>query len=497
MEKETNSQTSSAFRKKDRDKRRFRWKFQKSTLLTWGLSGLVILGTVIVIVFASSREVEKPAPPKKRLANIEVLTLMTEEFVESLTLPAFVEANRVAGIRPEYSGILERWYFPEGAQVEIGDVIAEIKTDTLRLNLEELEAALMTASKNVSLSRIRKQSAEINLASARKSEQMREVALQSSESSRNLARKQFSRIQQMAQQNIATTSQLDDAQNSLKQAELSVVQAKQNLNGALLNVRSAELAVKEAEAGIELAEARIVELEASIGLLNHRIENGKLKAPFSGRLEEHLVQPGEMATPSAIIAKIYDLNYLRAVVNVPDRYVAFLDPENEGTKTVIQLNMPGAKQRIRALLVIPGLPQLTGGAEQGVELSADIARIAQSSNAESNTFEVELRLPNPGNALKHGLIARSRIDYLYYPDAIIIPIKAIQVTDAGPRVLVVENRNGAEIVSSRSIKPVSIHGSKAFIRGGLAAGDRLVIAGWEGLVGETVNVLIEDGEFKQ
>ncbi|MBU2648937.1 efflux RND transporter periplasmic adaptor subunit [bacterium] len=471
---------------------------KKTAILTWGVTVLIIIAIVLVIIYASNREVVTPIPPKKTLVNIEVITINTEEFVEFLMLPAIVEADRVASIRPEFSGILERWYFPEGAEVQIGDVIAEIDTETFRLNLAELEATLQTASKNVSLSWIKKESAQVNLASVKKVKNIHEIGLEAAASNLELARKQFDRTQTMAQQKIATASQLDDARNALTQSELAVTQAKQSLNSAELNVRAAELAIREAEAGVELAEAKIVELEASIDLLNYKIDNGKLRAPFSGRLEKHLVQPGEMASPDAVIARIYDLKYLRAVVNVPDRYVAFLDPNNESIKTLIQMNMPGGIQRIRASLIVPGLPKLTGGIGSGVELKAEIARIAQSSNPESNTFEVELRLPNPGNALKQGLIVRGRIEYLIYPDGIVIPVKAIQVTDEGPRSLVVEKEDGAEIVRSRVITPVSIHGSNVFIRGGLQAGDRLVVAGWKGLVGgEKVNVLVEDGKFKK
>jgi len=528
-------------------------KWEKTSIIPWGVTGLIVIATVAVIFFAGTRKAEEPVRSERKLTNVEVLTVNTEEFIESLTLPAVINADRVAGIRPEFRGTLERWFSPEGAQVKLDEVIAEINTESLRLNLEELEAAMKTASQNVSLSNIRRESAQVNLDNIKKNTKIQEIALASAESSYKLAKRQFDRVEilvkqkeialasaesnyklakkkfdrvkQLKKQEMASAAALDDAQNaltqselavvsakqdldeasvsaldkaqnSLTQSELAVIRAKQNLNNVLLNIRSAELAIKEAKAGIELAEARIVELEASINLLEHKIEKGKLRAPFSGRLEEHLVQPGEMVSPNAPIVIIYDLHYLRATINVPDRYVGFLDPENEGAKTFIRMNMPGAEQRIRSSLIIPGLPTLTGGTGSGIELDADIARIAQSSDPRSNTFKVELRFPNPGNALKHGIIARSKIEYLVYPDAVIIPVKAVQVSDVGPRVLVVDNINGAQVVSVRDIKPVSIHGSKVFIRGGLKQGDRLIVAGWKGLVGgEKVNVLVEDGNF--
>lgn len=473
-------------------------KIKKISKLPWIFTGLILLAIITVIVSSKLKKPEEPVVPKQKLTNVEVVTIKTQEFTEALTLPAIINADRVVHIKPEFTGVLERWLFPEGGEVHLGDVIAEIDTKAFRLNLDELVAALKTASKNVFLSNISKEKAQVNFANMQENVKIKENALDSSESSLTLAKKSYNRVQKMASQNIATSAQLDNSQNSLTQAELSVIQAKQNLNSANLNTQFANLAIKEADAGIELAEARIVELEASIESLEYRIGRGKLKAPFSGILEAHLIEPGEMASPGTPVAAIYDLKYLRATIDIPDRYIALLDPNNDKIKSFIKLNMSGAEQRIKAKIIIPGIPKLTGEVDNGIELDAEIARIAQSSTPESNTFEVELRFPNPGNALKHGIIARSKIEYLFYPKALIIPVKAIQVTDVGPRVLVVVNENGTEIAALRDIVPASIRGSKALIRKGLQQGDRLIVAGWKGLVGgEKINILVNDGIFKK
>lgn len=471
-------------------------KKSRASFLPWLFTSLIGLATVTVIVFAAVKKNEEPIPPEKKLTNVEVFTINTQEFIESLTLPAIIQADRVAQIKPEFSGVLKQWYFPEGSEVKAGAVIAEIDTESLRLSLAELEAALKTASENVKLSNIKKEGALVNLTNTQRNIKIQEIALASEESNLKLAKREFERIKQLAQKKLTSISTLDNAQNTLTQAELGVIRAKQNLNKERLNIQSSELAIKEASAGIELAEARIVELEASIDLLEYKIEKGKLRMPFSGRLEEHLAEPGEMVLPNEPIVMIYDLKFLRATVNVPDRYIGYLDPENKDAKAYIQMSTPGSEQRINAKLIIPSLPKLTGGIESGIELDAEIARIAQSSDSQSNTFKVELRFPNPGNALKHGVIGRGKIEYLYYPEAIIIPTKAVQATDEGPRVMVVEEVNGAQMAEVRDIKPVSIHGSKIFVKGGLKQGERLIVTGWKGLVGgEQVNVLVEDGKF--
>jgi RND family efflux transporter MFP subunit len=466
------------------------------SIVAWGITAFLVVVIAAVIVFAGRRNVEKPAPQKKKLANVEAVTVVTEEYCEALTLPALVEADRTAAISPESPGTLARWFFPEGATVEAGQIVAELNIDILMANLEELKASLKTASENATLASIGTESASLELENAQKRAKVQELVLKSAEATRELAMIEFKRIQTLVERKIENRSKLDTVRNAMTQADLAVEQAKEGVNSARVDVRSANLRVKQSKANLNLSNARLLELEAAVAHILVRINKSKLRAPITGRLEEHLAEPGEVVAAGVPIAHVYDLRYLRAIVNVPDRYVAFLDPKNEAAKSFIQMNRPGAEQQIRAKIIIPGLPKLAGGNEPGIEFDAEIAHIAQSSDPESNTFQVELRFPNPGRALRHGVIARGRIEYLIYPSAIIIPAKAAQVTDVGPRVLVLDKSNGAQRVSVRDIEPISIRGSKILIGSGLVEGDRLIVSGWKGLVGgEEVNVLVEDGRF--
>ena len=431
---------------------------------------------VAVIVYAGRRKIEDPQPPTKKLANVEVMTVQPKEYREILTLPARIEADRMAAISPEFAGILARWLAPEGAFVEKGQVVAELDTEVLKKNLDELHATFKTASKNVTLSRIGRESALVGLENARKQVELQQLALKSTKSDRNLARTEFKRIQNLVRKKVMDPSKLDKGQNAVTQAELGVERANQALETTRLGIRTAEVQVKEASTNRDLAKARLVELEAAIASMRVQLQKTRLKAPISGRIEKHLAEPGEFVGAGDPLAHVYDLRYIRAIVNVPDRYIAFLDAQNPATRTFIQMNMPDAEQRIRVQLVLLGLPKLT--------------------DPTSNTYPVELRLLNPGGALRHGMIARGKIEYLYYPRAIVIPVKSVQVTDEGPRVLIVKAETDAQRIHVRKIEPISIRKDQLLIRGGLAGGDRLIIAGWKGLVaGESVNVLVEDGLY--
>ncbi len=467
-----------------------------ASILSWSFTVLVVGVIVAVIVYAGRRQVVEPEPPKKKLANVEVMTVQPQEYREVLTLPARIEADRMAAISAEFQGTLARWMAPEGAFVEKDQVVAELDTEVLKKNLNELHASFKTATKNVTLSQIGRESAQVGLANARQQAKLQELALKSARSDRDLAQIEFKRVQNLVRKKVMDTSKLDTAQNAITQAGLGVERANQALESARLGIQTAEVRVKEASTNRDLAKARLVELKAATASLKVQLKKTRLKAPISGRIEKHLIEPGEFTGAGDPLAHIYDLRFIRAIVNVPDRYVSFLDVKNPTIRTFIQMNMPHAEQRIRAQLILLGLPKVTGDNGAGIAFDAEIARIAQASDPSSNTYQVELRLPNPGGALRHGMIARGKIEYLYYPLAIVIPVKSVQVTDEGPRVLVVEAENDAQKVHVREIEPISIRKDQLLIGRGLARGDRLIIAGWKGLVaGETVNVLVENGLF--
>ncbi len=198
-----------------------------------------------------------------------------------------------------------------------------------------------------------------------------------------------------------------------------------------------------------------------------------------------------------MLACIYKNDVMRAVVDVPDRQMPFLDQDNETLRKFIQLQAPGAELNLKARVIIPGLPKLTGGFEEGLTLPAKVVRIAAASNQASNTFQVELEIPNPGRALRQGILARAEIELLNYPAALVIPLKAVQVSEMGPRVFVAETGpEGQALARVRDIDPRSINEGQLLIESGLKAGDRLIISGQRTLVDKApIRIIREDGRI--
>ncbi|GAB4251462.1 MAG: multidrug efflux RND transporter periplasmic adaptor subunit AcrA [Deferrisoma sp.] len=465
-----------------------------ASVVSWCVTLFLVGLIVLVIAYGVMRPKPPPPEPVARVTNVEVSTVRPRPYRERLELPARLEAQRHAAVAAEFGGRLARWLVGEGATVAQGQVVAELDTAALEAQRAELlarkasaEAAVARAEAGVRAARVAREQAEREVVRA-------EAALEAARSALTLAQKDHERAERLVDAGVLDRAALDRAVNGLAQARAAVRQAEQGLGAARLGVERAEAGVTEAERALEAARAGVTEVSRALDTIEVQLAKSRIRAPIPGRLDAHRVEPGEVVAPGQELARIYDLSALKAVVDVPERFVAFLEPSNPAVAAYTARSRPGAVPGVRARVTVPGLPKLTGGEEEGLELSAEVVRVGQAADPVSNTFPVELRVPNPQAALRQGHIARAEIEFLTYPEAIVIPSAAVQVTDQGPRVLVVEEEGGRPVARVRDLVPASIREDEVLVLEGLAPGDRLIVAGWKGLVsGQAVRVVVEDG----
>ena len=100
--------------------------------------------------------------------------------------------------------------------------------------------------------------------------------------------------------------------------------------------------------------------------------------------------------------------------------------------------------------------------------------------------------------LGYHIYIMATLAFLRYDRAIVFPVKALQVAEVGPRVLVVETVGDRTYARVRDIEPLSIQNDEMLVRGGLSAGDQLIVSGAKGIVdGEEVRVVVSDGKVRQ
>lgn len=425
------------------------------------------------------------------------MVVVAREHRERLQLPARLEADRSVVLSFELGGRLAAWSVPEGASVAAGQEVARLDSEDIEAQLRQAHARRNTADKTAAVARETLSLTQVGLAQSERDAVALRLDLDSARAALDLAAKEFARAKTLAEAAVSPPAEFDRAENVRTLAQLEVAKAEEALERSALTVQAARATVAQAEANLRLSLSQVDETDRQIEVLELTLAKTRLTAPFAGRFEEYLAEVGAVVTVGQPLGHLYDLVWLRAAVDVADRYAPLLDASNDTVQKYIDLAMPGARQDVQASVMIPGLPKLTGGAYAGIELPAVIHRVAQAADASSNTFRVELRLPNPGGALKEGILGQASIAFLRYDQAILIPLKAVQVADVGPRVLVVETVDGRSLARVRDIEAVSIQNDEVLIRRGVQPGDHLVVSGAKGVLdGEEVRVVVADGQVQ-
>jgi len=190
-------------------------------------------------------------------------------------------------------------------------------------------------------------------------------------------------------------------------------------------------------------------------------QNVRLTAPFSGVVSGKYFEDGEMysgapntAAGKAAIISIVQINPLKALVNIPESYYPMV---KEGMTTDVSCDIyPGEKY------------------------SGEIIRKYPTIDAYTHSFQIEIRINNPGEKLRPGMFARVSLE-LGEMDALVVPALAVlKMQGSNDRYVFIEEQGKA--------KRVSVTIGKRFddkvevISNGLKAGDKLIIAGQARLV---------------
>ncbi len=214
--------------------------------------------------------------------------------------------------------------------------------------------------------------------------------------------------------------------------------------------------------------ARLAVAKVKRDRLKLEIEKKTIRAPFAGVIAERLFEIGEWVATGATVCRLIDLKQLAARVQVPARYLPFIDKNSNLT-----------------IHIGPDKKTLKG----------KFNRIIPSGNVKTRTFPLYLDLP-PGNGLLPGFDLEVMLP-TGKPETALLAPRAAVVRKAGTTYLVSIVENKAEIV------PVKISGYDAdyaiisSLKQPLQAGRPVVIRGNERLrPGQAVMIIPAAGEQK-
>jgi membrane fusion protein (multidrug efflux system) len=197
------------------------------------------------------------------------------------------------------------------------------------------------------------------------------------------------------------------------------------------------------------AQSALVSAEAELKIVQENLDSSVLRAPFAGRITQKFSEIGEVVAPGTPIAVLAEIDPALVKAAVPD--------------TLIQKVKPGQ----RAVIGVDSAPQKRF---EGV-----VTRLETSADPLSRTFSIEVRLENPDEVLRPGLIARVEVMDDSKGLGVFIPLDAVLDFGANPTVFVV--RDGT--AERRVVKMGEMAGAEVEILEGLVPDELVVVSGQE------------------
>jgi len=397
---------------------------------------VVVLAVLLdgLLLGGCDRSTQSQPPPT--VPEVATVIVKPQKMVLTTELPGRTTALRIAEIRPQVSGLIQKRLFTEGSDVKAGQ------------SLYQIDQAPFKAAIN---------SAKANLAAMQKSADRARAALEASlagvtrqRATLDLARTNRERFEEAFRDRAVSTSQRDQAVTEAAVAEAT-------LRSAEAQVKSDRTAIATAEAGIQQAEATVETARINLGYT-------KITAPISGRIGRSNVTVGAIVTAYQPIplATIQQMDPI--YVDVPQSTTQLLRLKQRSGKG--QFIIDGEGQRKVKLLLEDGTPYPSEGTLQFRDVTVD-----------PTTGSVVLRMvfPNPKYALLPGMFVRAVVQEGIAEQGILVPQQGVTRDPKGnPITLIVDD---AGKVQQRMLTLDRAMGDKWLVSSGLEPGDHLIVEG--------------------
>ncbi|MBD3748844.1 MAG: efflux RND transporter periplasmic adaptor subunit [Sphingobacteriales bacterium] len=190
-------------------------------------------------------------------------------------------------------------------------------------------------------------------------------------------------------------------------------------------------------------------LEKQIAVLKQQLDMYKIKSPIAGTVDQMDYKVGQAVQPGVPGIRVVNANNLKAKAMVSEAYAG------------------GINQGDEVLVIIPDAPD---------SLDTKISFAAKTIDPMSRSFGVEVKLPSKKNYRPNMLAVLKIVDYTK-KDALVVPIKAIQKSENGDFVMMVENGKAKKV----NVKVGNIYNGNVEILSGLKPGDQIVTEGLNSL----------------
>lgn len=193
------------------------------------------------------------------------------------------------------------------------------------------------------------------------------------------------------------------------------------------------------------AQTNLQSAQKQLAALQQQADMYRIKSPINGTIDQMDLKLGQVAMPGTTGIRIVNADVLKVKADVPESYTESVKQGN-----TVKILFPDAND----------------------SLTTKITFAAKVIDPVSRSFPIEIRLPSKSN-IRPNMTAVLRIANYSKANAISIPLKAIQNSEAGNYVYV--NENG--FAKRKNIQQGATSNGMVEIKSGLNAGDQVVVEG--------------------
>lgn len=207
-----------------------------------------------------------------------------------------------------------------------------------------------------------------------------------------------------------------------------------------------EMQYLEAESNYQSAKSAVAQIE-------RQLNKATIRAPFSGVVDELLVEQGELSMPGQTpILRLVSLNHLYIDASIPENYLSAVKTGSEVEVSIRSINE-----------VFP----------------AKVSQVGSHINAENRTFKTRIQIPQKIDLARPNQIASVRVNDYTQEEAILIPNEILQVNAQNQSYIYVFTKNDENkaIAKRRIVEIGKSQGNKTEILSGLEAGDLFLLDG--------------------
>lgn len=374
---------------------------------------------------------------------VRVSAVAQREIPGGLGFVGTVTPLRRSTVGSAVAGRIVEFRHNEGDYVKEGEILAQVLTGTIEIELKGAEAEL----------EMRKAELRESQTSFPAEKQQADAKLAMTKSRWEHAQAKYDRALALRKKNSVSEEAMDEAKSMAQETEAAMQEAEAARRLVVGGSR---------EQKIEQLKAKVAVQEEAVNFIKDRLAKYTIKAYFSGYITAEHTEVGHWIKEGDPVVEIAELDNVDVRVNVPEDQVVHLF---KGSEVRVEVN------------AMPEKP-----------FFGKIEAIVPQADLRARTFPVLVRIKNPKSKdaleLKAGMLARAILPVGAQKDALVISKDAVVLGGKAPIVYVVDPE-GANAESGK-VRPVPVEmgvadGGEIQVRGDLKPGQLVVVEGNERL----------------